>query len=77
MSEEKFIEETISKTREIIRKAELVDIITENMAKVLEYYEIIDNYDVITDSANYLEGQRFAIVQTLNLLGIKIEGVNA
>jgi DNA integrity scanning protein DisA with diadenylate cyclase activity len=45
--------------------------------KVREYYERIPTYVKNTDSVDYLEGQRFAIVQTLDLLGIEIEGVNA
>jgi hypothetical protein len=51
----------------------------DNEQKVLNFYNEIESYRKQHkgfDSDDYLEGQRYAIVQTLYLLGIKIEGVN-
>jgi DNA integrity scanning protein DisA with diadenylate cyclase activity len=44
---------------------------------VRQYYERVTGVNEFPINVDYLEGQRFAIVQTLDLLGIKIAGVNA
>jgi hypothetical protein len=42
-----------------------------------EYYNRIPTYECTTDSTDYLEGQIYAVTRTLDILGVKVEGINA